>query len=341
MNNNKVGDTYNFALVGHSGDGKTSLGEAILHTAGATHELGSVIAGTSSLNFLPEERERHTTISSSIYGFDWNEKHLTLVDTPGDSNFQADGRVALGGLDGAVLVLSGVDGAKVGSQRMFRHCREHGIPVIAFLNGMDRDRADFGRAVETLQEMGANPAVIAMPIGTGDGFQGCIDLLRDKAVTAAGESDVPGELADAVTAAREALTESVAECDDALLEKYLEEGELGEEELVQALLRGTREGKITPVLCGAALAELGVPILLRAVSLILPSAADAPPRSTSEGDPVEPSAEGPLSALVIKTLIDRYAGTLSVLRIVSGKLEHDSSVLSEGDAVEAKYRGRK
>ncbi|MDP7571484.1 MAG: GTP-binding protein, partial [Myxococcota bacterium] len=164
MNNVKVGDTYNFALVGHSGDGKTSLGEALLHTAGATHELGSVTEGTSSLNFLPEEKERHTTISSSIYGFDWNDKHLTLIDTPGDSNFQADGRVALGGLDGAVLVISGVDGAKVGSQRMFLHSREHGIPLLAFVNGMDHERADLERTIESLKEMGANPAVVTLPI---------------------------------------------------------------------------------------------------------------------------------------------------------------------------------
>ena len=328
MNNVKVGDTYNFALVGHSGDGKTSLGEALLHTAGATHELGSVTEGTSSLNFLPEEKERHTTISSSIYGFDWNDKHLTLIDTPGDSNFQADGRVALGGLDGAVLVISGVDGAKVGSQRMFLHSREHGIPLLAFVNGMDHERADLERTIESLKEMGANPAVVTLPIGAGDDFRGCIDLLESKLVTAAGEADVPDELAEEVATAREALTESVAECDDALLEKYLEEGELSEEELVQGLLRSTREGKLTPVLCGAALSKIGVPLLLRAVSTILPSAAETRPRITTDGDPVEPSAEGPFSALVIKTLIDRYAGTLSVLRIVSGKLEHDSTVLN-------------
>ena len=328
MNSFKADDTYNFALVGHSGDGKTSLGEALLHTAGATHALGSVTEGTSSLNFLPEEKERHTSISSSVFGFDWNGKHITLVDTPGDSNFQADGRVALGGLDSAVLVLSAVDGPKVGSQRMFRHCRDHGIPVLAFVNNMDRERADLDRTVEALKEMGASPAVIAVPIGMGEDFQGCVDLLQQKAYTAAGEASIPDDLADAVAAAREALAESVAECDDTLLEKYLEEGELSEEEMAQGLLQGTRDGKITPVFCGAALSELGVQPLLRAVCGILPSAADARAHVTTDGDAVEPKTEGPFSALVIKTLIDRYAGTLSVLRVVSGKLEHDTSVLN-------------
>ena len=284
--------------------------------------------GTSSLNFLPEEKERHTTISSSIFGFDWNGKHITLIDTPGDSNFQADGRVALGGLDGAVLVVSAVDGPKVGSQRMFRHCREHDIPAVAFVNGMDRERADLDRTVEALKEMGANPAIITVPIGAGEDFQGCVDLLQNKAYTAAGEGAIPDELADAVSAAREALAESVAECDDALLEKYLEDGELSEEEMAQGLLQGTRDGKVTPVLCGAALGGLGVQPLLRAASGILPAAANAKTRVTTEGDSVEPTTEGPFSALVIKTLIDRYAGTLSVLRVISGKLEHDSNVLN-------------
>ena len=131
MKNVKVGDTHNFALLGHSGDGKTSVGEAILHGAGATRELGSVTEGTSSLNSLPEEKERHTTIATSFYAFDSNGKHLTLVDTPGDSNFQADGRIALQGLDGGVLVVNAVGGAKVGTQRMLKACKEStSLPVL-------------------------------------------------------------------------------------------------------------------------------------------------------------------------------------------------------------------
>jgi elongation factor G len=266
MKNVKVSDTHNFALIGHSGEGKTSLGEAILHVAGATHSLGSVTEGTSTLNFLPEEKERQTTISSSIYGFDWGGRHLTLVDTPGDSNFQADGQIILSALDGGVLVVSAVGGAKVGTQRMFRSCREGGIPVIAFVNNMDRERAELDAAVESLRGIDATPAVLTLPIGSQSDLSGIVDLLRMKAVTAAGEAEVPADLAEAASAAREALMEAVAECDDVLLEKYLEEGDLSEEEMTRGLVASTRQGSLTPVLCGAATAEIGVATLTRARS---------------------------------------------------------------------------
>ncbi|MBW1685061.1 MAG: elongation factor G [Deltaproteobacteria bacterium] len=331
MKNVKVNDTHNFALIGHSGEGKTSLGEAILHVAGATHSLGSVTEGTSVLNFLPEEKERHTTISSSIYGFDWADKHLTLVDTPGDSNFQAEGRIILAGLDGGVLVVSAVGGAKVGTQRMFRSCREGGIPVIAFVNNMDRDRADFDAALESLREMDASPAVVTLPIGSEANLSGIVDLLRMKAVTPAGEADVPADLADAASAAREALMEAVAECDDVLLEKYLEEGDLSEEEMTRGLVTSTRQGSLTPVLCGSAIAEIGVATLLRAITELLPSAADRPPWKAQDAAgaevELEPSPEAPFAGLVVRTSIDRYAGTLSVLRVVAGKLKSDMTVL--------------
>ena len=332
MKHVKVGDTHNFALVGHSSDGKTSLGEALLHAAGATEALGSVTAGTSSLNFLPEEKERHTTLHSSIYGFDWNDKHLTLVDTPGDSNFQADGRVALHGVDGAVVVLSAVGGAKVGTRRMLDHCRSLSIPTLAFVNAMDRERADFEAAVESLRDIDANPAVLALPLGAESGFEGCVDLVHRTAFTAAGEVEVPAEMAAVVESARETLTENVAETDDTLLEKYLEEGELQEDELLRGLLEATRRGKLTPVFCGVATSELGVPALLRAITELLPSAADATPRMGTGADDSEvevpAAAEGVFAAIVIKTQIDRYAGTLSLMRIVSGTVKADMTVLN-------------
>jgi elongation factor G len=327
MKNVKVGDTYNFALIGHSGDGKTSVGEAILHTAGATSELGSVTAGTSHLNSLPEEKERHTSIATSFYAFDWNDKHLTLVDTPGDSNFQADGRIALQGLDGGVLVVNAAGGAKVGTQRMLKACREHGIPTLAFVNGLDRDRADLTATVESLKAIDAAPALVTLPIGAGDTLTGVIDLMHMKAVRPDGEGAVPDDMIEEAQAAHEQLVEAVAECDDTLLEKYLEEGELSEEELSLGLLTGTRAGNLTPVFAGAALQEVGIASLLRGVAELLPSAADRRPMLTTDGNEVASSAEAPFSGVVIKTLIDRYAGTLSVFRVVSGTVKHDATIL--------------
>jgi len=333
MKNVKVDDTRNFALVGHSGDGKTSLGEALLFAAGERPSLGRVDDGTSCLNFLPEEKERSTTITSSVYGFDWSGKHLTLVDTPGDSNFQADGRIALAALDAAVLVLSAVAGVKVGSARMYQHAGELGLCRLAFVNRMDSERADFEAALESLRGLGAAPAVLTLPIGKEAAFAGVIDLLGMRAIGRDGEGAIPAELAEAAGAARNALVEAVAECDDGLLEKYLEQGDLSPEEVLRGLRAGTRSGALLPVLCGSATAPLGVDRLLWAVNELLPSPADrAPWPATALGDggatTAPASAEAPFSALVFKTLIDRYTGALSVFRVVSGSLRSDMTVLN-------------
>ncbi len=328
MKDVKVSDTHNFALVGHSADGKTSLGEAILHAVGATVTRGSVADGTSVLNHLPEEKERQTTLSSKVYAYDAGGKHFTLADTPGDPNFQADGQILLQRLDGAVLLVSGSDGAKVGTDRMYRFCRERGIPVIAFVNGLDRERADFERAVASLEKMEAKPVPLVLPIGEHASFTGVVDLISGRAWGADGEGDPPAELADAIAAARERMVENAAECDDALLEKYLEEGELSPEDVQQALVTGTRSGEILPVLAGAATAGLGVPPLLRAIADLLPSAADRPATFVgADGEELAPDPDAPFAAQVIKTSIDRYTGTLSVFRVVSGRIHPDGTIL--------------
>ena len=332
MNNVKVEDTRNFALVGHSGDGKTSLGEAILHAAGATDTLGKVDDGSSTLNHLPEEKERHTTISSSVYSFDSSDKHMTLVDTPGDSNFQADGRVALAALDGAVVLVSAVGGAKVGTERMWRFAKSHDIASIAFINQLDRERSDFDTALDSISTMGASPALVSLPIGSEDSFSGVIDLVSMKAHTLSGEGEIPAELAEAAASAHETLVEAVAECDDTLLERYLDEGELAPDDVLRGLVAGTRNGQLLPVLCGSATREIGIDQLMWALTTLLPSPADLAPgkaESMADGSEVEISADpdGVFGARVFKTVIDRYAGTLSVFRVVSGKAHSDMSIV--------------
>jgi elongation factor G len=333
MKNVKVNDTRNFALIGHAGDGKTSLGEALLHAAGATASLGSVSAGTSGLNYLPEEKERESSISSAIFAFDSSGKHFTLVDTPGDSNFQADGQVALRALDGAVLVLSAAGGTKVGTARMWNFAQSIDVPSLAVISGMDRDRANFDAALKSLRTMKANPISITLPIGAGAELSGVVDLLSMKAVTRDGAGEIPADLTDAASAAREQLVESVAECDDELLEKYLEEGELTDDELVRGLIAATRTRQLLPVLCGSALAEIGIKRLLWAIAEILPSPADRAPwtgKSAADGSEqaVAADPEGTFSAVVLKTMIDRYAGTLSIFRVVSGTIRPDTTVVN-------------
>jgi elongation factor G len=345
MQNVQVEHTRNFAIIGHSGDGKTSLGEAILHRSGATAELGCVEDGTSVLNYLPEERSGHHTasVTSHVYGFESDGFHLTLVDTPGDSNYSGDGDVALQALDGAILVLDAVEGAKSGTQRMLSEVRALDLAVICFINGLDRERADVSGALGSLESLDVKPVLLSLSMGIQSSLSGAIDLLRMKAVYPDGrEGEIPGEWVDEAEARREQLVESAAECDDALIEKYLEDGELSDDDVLKGLAAGVRGRTIVPVLCGSAATEAGVDLLLREIRELLPSPATrggwAATEISGEDERIaEPSAEAPFSALVFKTIIDRYAGTLSVLRIVSGTLNHDVSILnaSRGTKVRA------
>jgi len=335
MKNVQVDHTRNFALIGHSGDGKTSLGEAILHRAGATKEPGRVDDGTSVLNSLPEERSGHHTasITSHVYAFDWKDHHLTLVDTPGDPNFAGDGEVALQALDGAVLVVDAVEGAKSGTQRMLGSARRLGMPVVAFVNGMDKERADLDAAVQSLADLDAKPVLLTVPVAS-EGGGGVLDVLHGKRLAADGaEQPIPDALRDEYDVRREQLVEAVAEGRDDLLEKYLEEGELDEAEVLEGLADGTRSGALLPVLCGSALEGTGVDTVLRDVTELLPSPVERgawPARSVDDDAEVgaEPDTGAPFAAVVFKTIIDRYAGTLSVMRVVSGRLVHDSSILN-------------
>jgi elongation factor G len=277
MQNVQVDHTRNFAIIGHSGDGKTSLGEAILHRAGATTELGRVDDGTSVLNYLPEERTGHHTasITSHVYAFNWNDNHVTLVDTPGDPNFQGDGEVALQALDAAILVVDAVDGVKSGTQRMLNAAEQLGLPLLVFVNGLDRERADLESAVASLEELEQKPVQIAMPIGSNADLAGVIDVVHMKAIGANGkEGAIPDDLLEDATTLHELLMEAVAECDDELLEKYLDEGELGQEEICRGLSAGIRALQILPVLCGSATAEVGVDMILHEIEELLPSAED-------------------------------------------------------------------
>jgi elongation factor G len=334
MKDAAVADTRNFALVGHAADGKTSLGEALLWKAGAIAAPGSVTAGAAALTTLPEEKERQgASVSTAVYGFDWQGKHMTLVDTPGDPNFLADGQIALQALDAAVLVVSAVDGAKVGTERMWRSASELGLPVLAFVNGMDRERADFDAAVASLAKMELQPVVVSIPIGSGPDFKGVVDVLAMRAYGDSGSSDVPADLAAEAKDAHAHLVEAVAECDDALLEKYLESGELSADEVRDGLLAGVRDGKLVPILAGSAARGLGVEALLQAVATLLPAPGVARTFTATElaggaEKALAANPDGPFAALVFKTVVDRFQGLLSVFRVVSGTIHPDTPIVN-------------
>jgi elongation factor G len=286
------------------------------------------------LTTLPEEKERQgSTITTAAHAFDHEGRHLTLLDTPGDPNFQGDGLLALHALDGAVLVVSAVDGSKVGTERMFRAARELGLAVLAFVNGMDRERADFDAAVLSLVDIGARPVPLVLPIGAGAELSGVVDLLTMKSYGPNGVGEIPAALQDEAAAARAQLVEAVAECDDELIEHYLEYGELSDDEMRRGLVTGARAGKLLPVFAGSATLPSGLEPLLRALEELLPSPAEARRWVGQElGTGVERALEAhpdePFAALVLKTVIDRYAGLLSVFRIVAGTARPDLGIVN-------------
>jgi elongation factor G len=333
MQNVPIENTRNFALIGHSGDGKTTLGESLIHCAGVTEIAGRVDEDTSILNYLPEEKHGHTaSVAAHIFGFDHSEHHLTLVDTPGDPNYQGDGKIALQAVDAAILVLSAADGAKTGTEKMLAAAKASNVPVIAFANGLDRPESNLDLALSSLAKLDVTPVLISLNIGRSEELEGVVDLVHMKTITRKAQGPVPAAMREEVERHREALVEAIAETDDELLEKYLEEGDLGEEDLSRGLAAAVQKCLIVPVACGSALTEVGVDLLLNDLEEYMPSPTDRGEwigngHGDSEPERVLPTTDSPFSAVVFKTIIDRYAGTLSVFRVVSGTVRPDSHIL--------------
>jgi elongation factor G len=340
MPSEEVARLRNVAIVGQGGAGKTTVADALLFAAGASSRLGRVDDGSSAFDTEPEEVRRKTTITASLHHAPWRKHELNLIDTPGYSPFLHDTRNCLRAATGIVLVLGPTGGEiKIETEKVWAWCEEAGLPRIAFVTRLDRERASLDHALDDLKALGAKPAVLQVPIGAEAQLRGVVDVLSGRAFLYQGESGTfqegaaPSELADAVAAAREKLVETIAEANDALLEKYLEGTELSADELRDGLREGARAGRLLPILCGAAGRAIGLHPLLDAIVDLLPSPGDLPawkgdnPRS---GEEVERSADpaAPFSAFVFKTIVDPFAGKLSVLRIVSGRAHGDLNVVN-------------
>ena len=330
----------NVGIIAHGGAGKTTLAEALLFNAKATDRMGRVDDGSSNFDYDPEEIRRKITISTSLHHYSWNKVEVTVADTPGYINFEADTRACLRMLDGAVLVVNAVSGVEVQTETMWNFARASDVPVLAFVSKMDRERADFEKAVAEIAEILKIVAVpVQLPIGREAGFRGVVDLFRMKALLYKGETgefetaDVPKDLEAAAAKAREKLIEASAEADDALLEKYLEGNELSEDEIRNGFMAGIRGMKFLPVLCGSALRNIAIHPLLDMINLALP---DPSRRKEVKGTNPKGKAEetraisekAPFSALVFKTLVDPYAGKLSIFKVLSGTLTPDMSPLN-------------
>jgi elongation factor G len=329
----------NLGIIGQGDAGKTSLVEAILYNTGMTDRLGKVDDGSSNMDFEPEETKRKITITSKLHHCEWNEHELHIVDTPGYTNFLHDTRGCMRVLGGVVLLVSAVDGVKAQTQTLWKWADEFEVPRIVFINKLDRERADYLKAVDDMEtSLGCRPVAVNMPIGQEENFKGVIDLITMKArfftfddKGTYDEIDIPEEYRSEADRLHMMLMEACAEADDELMEKYLETDELSQEEIRRGLREGTLTGVFTPVFCGSATANIGIRQLLDYIVICLPSPIDKGIQygtnpKTDEPEERRPDPKEPFSAMVFKTVSDPFTGRLSLFRVYSGTVKSDSTV---------------
>jgi elongation factor G len=329
----------NIGIMAHIDAGKTTVTERILYYTGKSHKIGEVHDGEATMDWMQDEQERGITITSAVTTCQWQQSVIQIIDTPGHVDFTVEVERALRVLDGAIGVFCAVGGVEPQSETVWRQADRYRVPRMAFINKMDRTGADFFGAVASIREkLGANPVLLQIPMGAEDRFDGVIDLIDMKQIRWDDESlgarfvvdDIPSEYVDQALEHREKLLESVAEQDDAIMEKYLGEEEIPRADLVDAVRKATITRKLVPVLCGSALKNKGIQPLLDAIQNFLPSPLDVPPVRgvhPETGDPIDFPAEknGPLAALIFK--VSMIEGRkLSFARIYSGKIEAGSDV---------------
>ena len=320
------GKIRNVAVVGHRGTGKTSLVEALLFQAGETNRLGTIEAGSTTSDWDDDEQQRKMSISLSLTHAEWQERKLNLIDVPGDPSFQGEARSSLRVVEGALVVLSGVMGVEVGTSRVWKRAEELGIARLLFINMLDRERADFFRALGQLQEQLSERCVaVHLPIGAEHEMTGIVDILHMCAYTSpdgAKEPEpgpIPEEMAGLVAEYREKLLDEVVQTDEALMEKYLEGEELGTEEVAHALKDAVTRGEVFPVACGIATKNLGTHALLDLIVEGVPSPAKAGSITHIDG--------ADTAAFVFKTIADPFAGRINLFRVLQGSVKPDQTLV--------------
>ncbi|MGH2529273.1 MAG: elongation factor G [Actinomycetota bacterium] len=326
----------NVLLVGHGGAGKTTLLEAMLFTSGAITRMGKVEDGNTVSDFEPEEVKKGISVSLAVAPIEWKDVKVNVLDAPGYADFVGDLRSAIHAVDAVLLVVSAVDGVEVQTEVAWELAVEAGLPRAILINKLDRERASFERTLEQLvRSFGTQVAPLELPLGEEHDFEGIADLLARKAFRygsgpAAEEVPWPDDISGKADPFREKLMEAVAESDDALIEKYLEQGELSEEEVVHGVRNGFAEARIAPVLVAAASRPIGVDRVLQFIVDEFPSPADRGPVTvvSKSGEEKERACDPaqPLAALVFKTISDPYVGHITTFRVFSGKVRPDSSV---------------
>jgi elongation factor G len=333
----------NIALVSHSSAGKTMLAEAFLHFTGATTRLGRIEDGTTVSDFEDEEVRRGISLSTAVIPVEYKGYKLNILDTPGYTDFVGEVISALRISDSAAVLIDSVSGAEVGTEIALSYCDMFKLPRIVIINKMNRDNANFHKALESVQQISDTRLIpVQLPWGEKAEFKGVLDLLTLKAYPGAGETsqDIPAEFQDEVDAARLQLIEAAAEGEDALLEKYLEGEELNPEEILRGFKKAVLTGEWIPVFVTAGSAEIGIAPLLDAMINLLPSPLEAVPAVAKGKDGEEkliPADNEPLAAYVWKTTADPYVGRITYFRIYSGTLSSDSRVWNQTKATEERF----
>ena len=334
--------TRNIGIMAHIDAGKTTTTERILFYTGINHNIGETHDGTATMDWMEQEQERGITITSAATTCFWKNHRINIIDTPGHVDFTVEVERSLRVLDGAVAVFSAVDGVQPQSETVWRQADKYGVPRMAFFNKMDRIGADFKMCVNDIKEkLGANPVPIQLPIGAEDAFEGIVDLIEMKEIVYLDDKgqnievrDIRAELADEAEAAREFMIESIVECDDELMEKYLGGEEVSNEEIKKALRAGTIGNMIIPVLCGTAFKNRGIQPLLDAITAYMPAPTQKGViKGTDVKDPEKVielpiGDEAPFAALAFKVMTDPFVGRLTFFRVYTGIVEKGSYVLN-------------
>jgi elongation factor G len=323
----------NVALISHGGAGKTSLAEAMLFDAGAISRLGTVEAGTTTFDWDPDEQKRTQSINLAIASLEHDGVRITIVDTPGYADFQADVVEALAAVDAAIVVIDASAGVEVGTEEVWRLAEARRLPRMIFINKMDRENANYDATLDALKaRFGPKIAPVYLPIGAAHTFRGYVDVIEEHANVyengKASEVPIPPELEGIEHTRRDALVEAAAEASDELMMKYLDGESFTDEEIESALHKGTREGSVVPVFVGSATQNIGVRELLSMIVKHIPSPAEVGSRLTVDGKEIGPDPSGPFVAQVFKATADPFVGRLTYFRVISGTLAGQGHVVN-------------
>jgi len=340
----------NIAFIGHGSSGKTSLVAGLLFDAGATSRLTKVDKGNTVTDYDPDEIERKISISSAICFLEWKDHKINIIDTPGYSNFLWDTKSCLRAVDSAAVLVCGVAGVEVGTEKVWEMLEEHGLPRTIIINKLDRENANFYRTLESIQQLFGRQAVpVELPVGEEKNFRGVIDLLakkayiydRDESGKFKGE-EVPADMKDEVEKRNKDLTEMIAENDEKLMEKYFEKGELTPEELQEGFKKSILNNQLFPVFVSSALLNIGMQPILDGIISYLPSPldrSDVKANVNGKEEVIKPSSDIPFSALIFKTISDPYTGRISLMRVFSGKANPDVTVTNSNKETDEKLGG--